>query len=629
MAVQPSEASLVAGETLQLTAVVRDSTGAVVEGAPVIWLAAPFDVAAVDAEGRLTGLRQGRAQVFAMLGGSPGVATIEVTPKPPVDMETSVERPEIVVDGFTVVHALPRTVDREPRRDVPVTFRSLDGSILSVDEGGIVRGLREGTGRIEARAGEARGVAEVRVVSRPFPSLHVGPLTSPIRTGDVVHLRAEGRDGEGGRWEDPPVRWSVNGPGAEVHPDGAFVAEEPGSYLVTATAGDLSASTPVRVAPRVHGRRLETVDHHPFPDLQVTEHWAIGDALYVGTIGDRVYVFDISNPGSPVLVDSVMVDAHVINDVSTNADGTIGVMTREGASSRRNGLVFLDLSDPLHPSVLSEYTATVTGGVHSAYVDGHHVYATDDATGSLRVISFEDPESPREVARWEVEEDVLVPVDIPQLGVRMMGGRMLHDVQVKDGLAYLAYWRHGVVILDVGAGIRGGSPEDPKLVSRHVYNVADYYPPDHIAGTHAVFRSGDYLFVADEVFPPVYDLTSRERIETLGRVHVLDVRDVARPVKVAEYNVRDMGSHNLWVEDDVMYIGYYEGGVRAVDVSGELRGDLMAQGREIDAAWTGSSRGFRPNVPMAWGAQPHRGHVYATDMNSGVWVLRLTRPPLP
>jgi hypothetical protein len=65
-----------------------------------------------------------------------------------------------------------------------------------------------------------------------------------------------------------------------------------------------------------------------------------------------------------------------------------------------------------------------------------------------------------------------------------------------------------------------------------------------------------------------------------------------------------------------------------VDVSGELRGDLYAQGREIGSIWAASPNGFRPNVPMTWGAQPHKGHVYATDMNSGVWVGKLTRRTL-
>ena len=46
----------------------------------------------------------------------------------------------------------------------------------------------------------------------------------------------------------------------------------------------------------------------------------------------------------------------------------------------------------------------MTGGVHSAFIDGRHVYLTDDATGSLRVIELRGSDgSPKEVARWEAE----------------------------------------------------------------------------------------------------------------------------------------------------------------------------------------------------------------------------------
>jgi hypothetical protein len=59
-------------------------------------------------------------------------------------------------------------------------------------------------------------------------------------------------------------------------------------------------------------------------------------------------------------------------------------------------------------------------------------------------------------------------------------------------------------------------------------------------------------------------------------------------------------------------------------MSGELRGDLYAQGREIGAIYAASPKGYRANVPMSWGAQPHNGFVYATDMASGIWVGKLT-----
>jgi hypothetical protein len=149
-----------------------------------------------------------------------------------------------------------------------------------------------------------------------------------------------------------------------------------------------------------------------------------------------------------------------------------------------------------------------------------------------------------------------------------------------------------------------------------------------LAGTHTVFRFRNYLIAGDEVFPQFFDIDNRDRIKTLGRLHILDVTDIEHPRKVAEYHVPENGSHNVWVENDVMYVGNFEAGIRAVDVSGELRGDLREQGREIGAIWAASPKGFRPNVSMTWGAQPHRGVVYATDINSGLWVGRL-RPKRP
>jgi hypothetical protein len=624
--VRPGRATVIAGSRLQMSAVPRDASGKEVTGKTVTWFAAPFDVASVDANGNFTGLRQGRAQVFAIADGKTGIAVVEVEPKDVASVDLQPAQPEIPVGGSTLLNAVARTEDKEPLSNAVFSFRSSDERVATVDQAGVVTGKREGSVILVATTGPARAEAKVNVVPNRVARIAVtGP--SQGRTGDVIRLRITAEDSRGLPVNSAPVRWSVSGSGASIEPDGAFVADHPGTYLVTASSGAVAGNYSIKVAKRVQSRKLEQVSHVGFGDLQAGEAWAVNDVAYVSTLADRIYTFDIRDPASPRKVDSLVVDARVVNDVSTTADGRIGVLTREGASSRKNGLVFLDLSEPLHPKVLSEFTETLTGGVHSAFIDGHYVYATDDATGALRIISFENPRAPKEVSTWAVPESNLGGRE--SLGSERAAGRTLHDVQVKDGLAYLAYWRHGLIILDVGNGMKGGSPEKPAFVSQLVYNVADYYPPDMIAGTHAVFRYKNYVFLGDEVFPAVFNLASRARIHALGRVHIVDVSDIEHPRKVAEYNVQDMGSHNMWVEDDVMYIGYYEGGLRAVDVSGELRGDLMAQGREIGAVWTGSPDGYRPNLPMAWGAQPHKGMVYVSDINSGLWVAKLTEAPRP
>ncbi len=91
--------------------------------------------------------------------------------------------------------------------------------------------------------------------------------------------------------------------------------------------------------------------------------------------------------------------------------------------------------------------------------------------------------------------------------------------------------------------------------------------------------------------------------------------------------------------DDVLYIGYYQGGIRVVDVSGELRGDLYAQGREIAyfLPSAGPEDAKLPFAPSVWGVFPMFGDgwspvgdmLYATDYNSGLWTFTVELPEKP
>lgn len=623
--IRPSDVEAGVGDEIRFTAVGRDAAGRVVAEGAAAWFAAPFDLAAAEPDGRVTLYGPGVVQLGAVVGGQVAFTTIRVRPAPVASVAIESPARPLVPGGALRLVATPRTADGTPRHEVAIAWSSSDPAVVTVDAAGLATGVAPGRATIRATSEGISGEVLIEVVANPVRRLEIEPRNASARTGDVVRLVAAARDGSGRPVVDPFVRWAVSGDGAAIDPDGTLVAERAGSYVVTATSGEVVASSSVLVTPRSLARALEVVGRAPVRDIQAAEQWIIGNHAYVSSIADRVWVYDISDPSNPVRTDSIMVDARTVNDVSTTADGRIGVLTREGAANRRNGIVFFDASDPAHPKVVSEYTETVTGGVHSAFIDGHYVFLTDDATGSLRVIDFQDVRNPREVARWQVESPLARTIDVPGMGA-FSAGRYLHDVQVADGLAYLAYWKDGLVILDVGGGIAGGSPEDPRFVSQLRFNHHELYGPGWISGTHAVFRYGDYVFVGDEVFPPIFDIHDRGRIPTRGIVHVVDVSDIRDPRVVAWYEVPEGGAHNLWVEDDVLMMGYYQGGGRVLDVSGELRGDLYRQGREIARLWTGDPEGYRPNMPLAWGAQPHRGHIYFVDVNSGLWITRLGAP---
>ena len=618
----PANDDISVGQKVKFTAVLKDASGNKTKAPASAWFAAPFDLAAVDETGTVSFFSPGDVLVGAIVNGRTVLIHVMVKPGPVTRIDIESVKAPLVVGATTKLSATARSSEGNPRSDVTLSWTSNKPEVATVDGAGVVTAISPGSATITAitsSGGSGRGNAELTVVKNTLAGLSIDPRSTNARTGDVVRFNVHATRGNA---DNNAVRWTVSGPAATIDSDGGFVAELPGSYVITAASGPVEAIASVVVAPRNAERTIEVVGRAPIKDFEAAEQWIIGNYAYLSTISDKFLVYDISDPAHPKLTDTVKVDARIVNDISTTADGKILVISREGASNRKNGIAFYDTSDPAHPKLISDYTETVTGGVHSAFVDGHYVYLTDDATGSMRVIDFADVKHPKEVARWEVASAVATSITTPG-GDRELVGRYLHDLQVKDGLAYLAYWRDGLVILDVGNGMKGGSPEHPQLVSQLHFNHHELYGNGWLAGTHSVFRYKNYVFVGDEVFPPIFDIVSRKRIPVRGIVHVVDVADINHPRKVAEYPVPEAGAHNIWVDNDVMYMGYYNGGGRIVDVSGELRGDLYRQGREIGRLWAGDPEGYRPNLPFTWGAQPHNGLIYFNDVHSGIWIVKV------
>jgi hypothetical protein len=306
------------------------------------------------------------------------------------------------------------------------------------------------------------------------------------------------------------------------------------------------------------------------------------------------------------------------------------VFTREGASDRKNGIVIADTHDPLHPKAISEFTAGVTGGVHSAFVYaqpkyGTHVYLTNDATGAIHILDIGDPLHPKEVAQWKTPGSD-------------NSGRYVHDIDVRDGLLYGSYWNDGLVILDVGNGIKGGSPSNPQLVSQFKYDLDKLYRdveavtgPGFTRGTHTAWRHKNYVFIADEVYrnAAVAGAKDASASRMYGTLQVLDVSDVEHPKSVAWYTPEYGGVHNVWVAGDSLYLGAYDGGFHVFDISGELRGDLRAQGREIAHLNTADMDGATKNAAFTWGVvvNPKDGLAYVNDFNNGLWVVRIEARP--
>jgi len=633
--VSPSAAAIKVGDTIRLAVAAFDSSGARLDNVRVLWfMGGGFFEGRVDSTGLVTAGATGTLNVTAAASvvgrtGKPTLGFARVTVLPLAAARVAVSPlPSRMLAGTSralVAHAISSSGDR---RYDPVSWSSTRPAVVEVNPAGVVTGRLPGVANVTASAGGATRSWRVTVVPNPVVRVALTPSDTLARTGDVIRFHFSAVSATRRSVAEAVPEWAVSSVGdgtATIDNDGAFVADEPGTYRVVATLGAKVVGATVRVDARNITRQVSIVGRLPLK-MEAAELWLHPDGkhAYISTIGDRIYAIDVSNPATPLLTDSVIVDARIVNDVMTTEDGKFGVMTREGASTRKNGIVILSFEDPAHPKPIAEFTETVTGGVHSTYIYRGYVFLTDDATGSMRVIDIRDPYHPKQVARWQVE--------------RPDAGRVLHDIDVRDGLATLSYWNDGLVILDVGNGIKGGSPENPQLVLQFKYDLNALYRkveqaggPGFIRGTHTSWRVGNrYVFVGDEVFPAHQQGGGPGVIglgRAYGRLHVIDISDTSNVREVAWFEPEDGGAHNVWVAGDTLLLGDYQGGLRVIDISGELKGNLLEQGREYAHVHTGDQNGKIPNTANAWGAIYRDGLIYVPDINSGLWVVRVEPTP--
>ena len=621
--VTPATLSLEVGETAQVSATAYDAAGNVVEVPFVYFSRSGRGSLAIDrATGEIEAFKGGEFEVLARVLGPTRISgTMTVTVAfPPLDrVEISADGGRYYV-GVTMRHKATVIDQADDPRDLAVTWSTSDESVATVDRFGVFTAHRPGEVTLSATAEGIVGQVTYEVADNPVTAMAVEASQTRGRTGDVIHFTATASSA-GRAVDDIPVTFALisdpdviataDFPPAEVDEQGRFVAYRPGIYTVTASVPGRTAHSTVEILPRHVVEEVQLVGHAPVSNVATSDLWVWEgvdgrDYAITGTHSGHgsTYWWDVTDPASPVLTDSLIVDARTTNDVKVSEDGELCVISREGASNRRNGIVILDCTDPRNIEIISTYDDELTGGVHNLFIYDDHVYAVNNGI-RFDVINIEDPANPHRVGRFEL--------DTP--------GHAIHDIWIVDGIAYTSNWNDGVAVIDVGGGNRGGSPANPVEIARF---------RDIGGATHAAFpyRSPTgkfYIFMGDEIGAPAFDGQEDGRTPEFmaGYIHVVDFTDPENPEEVARYEIPEAGSHNMWVEDDRLYAAFYQGGLRVLDISGELKGNLYHQGREIAVYKSYDPDGFVANAPFTWGPQMHKGNLFFSEYFSGMWTVKL------
>jgi len=217
--------------------------------------------------------------------------------------------------------------------------------------------------------------------------------------------------------------------------------------------------------------------------------------------------------------------------------------------------------------------------------------------GDLRLIDVTDPRKPVQVSDWSAFRDG---------GFRAEEGYPWgHSVSVNAAgtMAAFSTWDGGAALLDIT------DPAHPTLRSRITY------PAGSAGNTHsAVFLPDDSrLLIADETLTPV------EPPHPWGFLRIWDIREPTAPTEIAQFATRrsrekPTGSgvysiHNPVVRGNLAYLSWFSDGVRVLDIS------RPEAPREIAS--------YVPASAYVWGIHEANGTVVASDINSGLYVLKL------
>ena len=387
--------------------------------------------------------------------------------------------------------------------------------------------------------------------------------------------------------------------------------------------------------------------------------WATGNTRFCPSgEASGVAVIDARDPSDPQVV------AKLQNPVNTSAEDVVVYTATDGrdiaaagiqwCGSRSDadadrGLMLWDVTDPAAPLQIGYLkTACCTRGVHEFEIEHHangrtYAYASvptsrypDSATasgyrdengdGDFRMIDVTDPSNPQQVSDWGIQ-DIGGPF-YPGQGCDA-DPNYGHGAEPSDDgrLVFLSYWDSGFIALDVS------DPASPVFKGRTVYPAN----ADGDAHSASYDDARKLLFTADEDFCKA----SGSGIEKgFGYLRVYNYSKLGAPKQIGFYktpnssgttdvSAGDYTIHNALVVGTDVYISWYSDGVRVVDASDPRNPVEVAN--FVPPAFHNpvkpSQRGVLSNTTQVWGVayDEARRLVYASDMNSGLWILRRTR----
>lgn len=250
VAVAPSSATRLVGQTVQFAATTLDSNNNVLTGRVVTWSSSNDAIATVDASGLATALSVGTATITATSEGVGGTALFTVTNVPVASIQVQPDSAARFVGQTAQFTAATYDSSGAALSGRAVTWQTSNAAVATISAAGLATGVAAGTATITATSEGLSDTAFIRVRAVPVDSVSVTPASAVRYPGQSVQLSAATFDSAGGALSGRAVAWTTSDAAvASVDTSGLVTAGAVGTATITATSEGVSGTALIRVDP--------------------------------------------------------------------------------------------------------------------------------------------------------------------------------------------------------------------------------------------------------------------------------------------------------------------------------------------------------------------------------------------
>jgi alpha-tubulin suppressor-like RCC1 family protein/uncharacterized protein YjdB len=190
--IDPRSARLTRGDSLRLSATLRDSTGAMLTGRDVTWSSSASTTVAVSADGLILAITPGTAVIRARAGSVGDSVTVTV-PAPVASVEIAgVPASGGLAVGQTVtLTATPKSASGGVLSDRNVVWSVAPTGVLTVSDAGVVTATAAGRATLTAESETVRGTASLTAWIEVAPPAAGGVAKTDTLLGGAVTLTVQ------------------------------------------------------------------------------------------------------------------------------------------------------------------------------------------------------------------------------------------------------------------------------------------------------------------------------------------------------------------------------------------------------------------------------------------------------